>query len=139
MRAYKAMIATGLKVARYIISGGTAAVVNLALLYIFVEWLDIWYVLAAVAAFLLAFCVSFTMQKFWTFKDPTKKVHSQAAIYFTVSLANLGINTLLIYIFVDYLHVHYMVGQIIASAILAVSSYFIYSLVIFSPRKSLET
>lgn len=124
------------KIAKYIISGGTAAVVDLAALYIFVEWFHMWYVLSAVLAFLVAFCFSFTLQKFWTFKDrATQQMHKQATVYFVVSVINLGVNTLLMYIFVEYLHIHYFVSQIIAGGLLAISSFFIYSRFIF-PVKS---
>lgn len=123
------------KLFRYIVSGGSAAVVDLFALHIFVRYLNMWYVLAAILAFLIAFGVSFTLQKFWTFKDISKKVTSQATIYFIVSSINLGINTLLMYIFVDYAHIHYLLSQIIASGILAISSYFIYSGFIFSEIK----
>lgn len=119
------------KLFRYLISGGSAAVVDLLALHIFVKCFSMWYVLAAILAFLIAFGVSFTLQKFWTFKDVSKKVTSQVTVYFIVSVINLGINTLLMYIFVDYVHVHYLLSQIIASGILAISSYFIYSSFIF--------
>lgn len=123
------------KLFRYIVSGGSAAIVDLFVLHIFVKCFDMWYVLAAILAFLIAFGVSFTLQKFWTFKDVSKKVTSQATIYFVVSVINLGINTLLMYVFVDYGHLHYLISQIIASGILAISSYFIYSSFIFSEIK----
>ncbi len=123
------------KLFRYIVSGGSAAVVDLFVLYVFVRCFDMWYVLAAILAFLIAFGVSFTLQKFWTFKDVSKKVTSQATIYFIVSTLNLGMNTLLVYLLVDYGHIHYIFSQIIASGILAISSYFIYSGFIFSEIK----
>jgi putative flippase GtrA len=127
------------KIAKYIISGGTAAVVDLAALYVFVEWFHMWYVLSAIIAFLIAFCFSFTLQKFWTFKDrEVENVHKQATVYFVVSVVNLGVNTLLIYLFVEYLHLHYFVSQIIAGGLLAVSSFFIYSIFIF-PKKTDNT
>jgi putative flippase GtrA len=121
------------KVAKYIISGGTAAVVDLFFLYIFVEKFGLWYVFSAILAFLIAFSVSFSLQKFWTFKDTsTDKVHKQASVYFIVSVVNLGLNTLLMYIFVDIVKLHYFPSQILAGGLLAISSFFIYSRFIFS-------
>lgn len=120
------------KIIRYIISGGTAAVINLVALRIFVEVFNIWYIYSAIYSFLIAFCVSFTLQKFWTFNDrQTHKIKSQTTIYFLVSVTNLGVNTLLMYIFVDFVHIHYFLSQILSSGLLAISSYFIYSLFIF--------
>ncbi len=133
MHTYQAIIK---KVTKYIISGGSAAVVDLVALHIFVRYVGMWYLMAAVLAFLIAFSISFTLQKFWTFQDhSTEKVKSQASLYFFVSVINLIINTLMMYVFVDYFDIHYIVAQIIASGLLAFSSYFIYSIFIFSNFK----
>lgn len=122
------------KIIKYVISGGTAAVIDLFFLYFFVEHSSMTYLSAAVIAFLIAFCASFTLQKFWTFKDSSvEKVHKQATVYLIVSLANLGLNTFLIYVFVEYSHLHYFISQILAGALLAVSSFFVYSFFIFKP------
>lgn len=126
------MVQKTLQIVRYLISGGTAAIVDLGLLFVFVEWLSIYYIIAAIIAFLISFVVSFVLQKYWTFKDArTQDVHKQVSVYFLVALINLGINTLLIYIFVEFFGMHYIFGQILASGLIAISSFFIYSLFIF--------
>jgi putative flippase GtrA len=129
-----------IKTIKYIISGGTAAIVDLAFLAIFVDIFKINYLISAVLAFLIAFSVSFILQKFWTFQDKsTEGVHKQATIYFIVSSANLGINTLLMYLFVDHFHIHYFLSQILASGLLAISSYYIYSRFIFKNNAIIPT
>lgn len=120
------------RVLKYLISGGTAAAVNLLLLYFFTSILGIWYVISAVLAFSLAFIVSFVFQKFWTFEDhSTDGVHVQAASYLLVALVNLCLNTLLIYFFVEFFGIHYLVAQIIASISIACESFFVYRRFIF--------
>src|SRR3989344_4786073 len=89
---------------RYVISGGVSAVVDLSLLYLFDLYMH--YLIAATLAFAVAFSVSFTLQKFWTFKDlSTDGIHKQSAIYLVTSLFGLSLNTLLMYIFVGYVHI----------------------------------
>lgn len=120
------------KVARYLISGGTAAAVDLVFLYIFTSLLHIWYLLSAILAFLIAFGVSFILQKFWTFADrATDRLKSQMAIYFIVASINLGINTLLMYLFVDYAHLQYIIAQIVTGALVACESFFVYQKFVF--------
>ncbi len=119
------------KIIRYIISGGTAAIVDLVILYMLVEKLNITYILSAVIAFLVAFIVSFTLQKYWTFGDDSKKINSQASKYFLVSAINLILNTILVFLFVEFLGLHYIISQIITSGLIALSSFYIYSLFIF--------
>jgi putative flippase GtrA len=112
---------------RYVISGGIATFVDLILLYLFTNIFGIWYIISAIMAFLFAFMVSFSLQKYWTFKDHSShNIHFQALKYFTVTSINLGLNTLGIFIFVEYGHFHYLASQFIVSALIAVESYFIY-------------
>ncbi len=124
-----------LKVARYIIAGGTAAATDLILLYILTSVLHVWYLLSAIIAFLVAFVVSFTLQKFWTFDDQnTDRWKAQATIYMLIATINLGLNTLLMYVAVDFLHNHYFISQFVISGLLAFEQYFIYQIFVFKKK-----
>lgn len=123
------------KIVRYLISGGTAAFTNITLLYLFTDIFGIWYIASAAMAFALAFIVSFTLQKFWTFQDISKdQIHRQATVYLTVALSNLLINTSLLYMQVEYLGIHYIVAQLIASVFIAIESFFVYQIFIFKKK-----
>ncbi len=118
------------KIVRYIISGGTAAVVDLVLLYLLTDVFGVWYITSSIIAFLVSFIVSFTLQKFWTFNDrSTDKIHSQAIIYLIVTSINLGLNTVGIFAFVHYFGFHYLASQIIVSILIAFESFYVYHLV----------
>jgi glycosyltransferase involved in cell wall biosynthesis/putative flippase GtrA len=118
---------------KYVISGGTAAVVDLGTLYLFTDIFHIWYVTSSVLAFLIAFGISFLMQKFWTFRDHgTDGVHKQAFLYLAVSVFNLFLNTALVYALVEYTGIHYLPAQIITSALIACESFFVYKFIIFA-------
>ncbi len=120
------------KIFRYLIAGGTALVTNLFFLYALTEWLGLYYLVSVVVAFLLAVAVSFLMQKYLTFRDRSvANLHRQMMIYLTAAVINTGINTLLVYLFVEYGGWHYLVGQIVASAIIAIESFFVYQKLIF--------
>ena len=121
---------------KYIIAGGTAAFVDLSFLVFFKELFGFHYLLAAVFAFIIAFCVSFILQKFWTFSDGRMEgVHRQAAVYLMIALANLFMNTLLMYLFVDVVHVWYLFSQIMAAGLIALVSFFIYRRFVFKNTK----
>ncbi len=120
------------KVFRYLFSGGTAAFVDLFLLHIFVEYLHIWYLFSAIIAYLLAFFVSFILQKYWTFQETTREnIHKQMVWHFCLGLINLSINTVMLYVLVDFVGLHYMFAQILISGILATGSFFVYKFFIF--------
>lgn len=123
------------RVCRFIISGGTAAVVDLGFLYLLTDWFGLHYLFSAVLAFIGAFGVSFSLQKFWTFQDDSvERVHVQLSISFAVAVVNLFLNTALMYFFVDTLHLWYMAAQIIVGILLAFESFFVFRYVIFKHK-----
>lgn len=125
------------RVTRYLISGGSAAASSLLLLFVLVHFFHIWYLLAAILAYILGICVSFMMQKFFTFNDYSReKIRQQTTTYFIIQIFNLGVNTLLMYISVDMLSIHYMISQVIVGGTIAVYSFFIYKHMVFCPEVS---
>lgn len=120
---------------RFFFSGGAALGADLVFLYLFTEIFGIWYLASAIVAFILAFTVSFTLQKFWTFGDHSREgLHTQIGIYFLVSVVNLALNTLLVFIFVEWAGLFYLFAQIVASALIAIESFFIYQRFIFKKK-----
>jgi putative flippase GtrA len=119
--------ASHMRIFRFIISGGMATVTNLAFLFLFHKVFGIWYITSSIASYLISFAVSFSMQKYWTFNDNSiDRVKSQAIIYVVVTTINLGINTLLIYIFVEKFGFDPLIAQIVSSIIIAIESFLVY-------------
>lgn len=117
---------------RFAIAGGAAVAVNLTALYTFTDILDIHYLLSTVLAFLVAFVASFSLQKFWTFRDHSKGLHRQLPLYLAMQGANLGLNTLFMFILVRYFHIWYLLSQVLISLLLAFISFFINKRFIFT-------
>ncbi|MCC2630659.1 MAG: GtrA-like protein [Candidatus Paceibacter sp.] len=123
------------KILRYLIAGGSAAFVTLSVSFICTSLLHIWYLLSSVIAFCAGFVVSFILQKFWTFSHrSTEKIHHELALYLMVGLINLAINASLMYIFVDIFHIWYLLGQFIATGLIAIFSFPIYQIFIFKQK-----
>lgn len=126
------------KLVRYLISGGTAAASNFITLFLLVHFGGMYYLYASILAFIMSIAVSFTMQKFWTFRDrPVHDVHAQFARYLIVILSNLLLNTALIYLLVEKFGVWYLFAQILATAVIAVTGYFGYRHFVFRDRAPL--
>jgi putative flippase GtrA len=125
------------KIVRFLISGGTAAVVHFAVLTLLVEVFSVYPVLASVFAFVCAFFVSFTLQKLWTFKNSDMEAAPrQAGIFFSIGMVNLGINAGLMYLFFSLLGFHYLPAQVLTSGLVAVESYFLYKHFVFATTKT---
>jgi putative flippase GtrA len=124
------------RVIKYVISGGTAAAVNIATYNLLLHIFGVNYLWAQVVGFILSFGFSFILQKYWTFQDGgTENIHRQAFVYLLVSLINFFVGLLLLYVFVDYLYVFLTfislplwktLAQVIVNALIAFVSFFIY-------------
>jgi putative flippase GtrA len=120
------------RIVRYIIAGGTSTATNFAILYTLTEFLHVWYLFSSIVALIAGFAVSFILQKLWTFENPgLERVHIQIPLHILLSLSNIAINTVLLYGFVQYLHVWYLFAQFINAALLATMNFFIYRHFIF--------
>ena len=120
------------QIVKFVISGGTAAVVDLVLLYVLTDILGIWYLISATLAFVAAFFVSFGLQKYWTFGDRyTQKIYQQLGLYLTVAVINMLINAAGMYYLVDKLGIWYILAQVIVYSILAIESFLVYKYLIF--------
>ncbi|OHA19648.1 MAG: hypothetical protein A2836_02080 [Candidatus Taylorbacteria bacterium RIFCSPHIGHO2_01_FULL_45_63] len=127
------------KIIRYVTSGGIAAVVNFGSLYILTGIFGVWYLAGAVFAFALSLIVSFTMQKFWTFKHfdvAFATISTQGSLYLLVALGGLVFNTAFVYLAVENLGFHYILAQFISALIVSVANFIFYKTFIFAKNKS---
>lgn len=127
------------QIIKFLIAGGTSTSIDIFVFTALIYWVGLWYIASSISSFIIAFWVSFGLQKFWTFRDKnTEKIVTQTYLYFIVAIVNLGISTLLIYIFVDYIHIHKFFSKVIANIIIAAESFFIYRYFIFAKRDNGE-
>lgn len=113
-------------IVRYLISGGSSAMINLGTLFFLYYVKHMYYLYAAVIAFIVSFLVSLILQKFWTFKDHSRdNLSLQVGKYLITSLFGLSLNTFILYVLVDHLHFYVYIGQIIAGGLTACVTFFI--------------
>ncbi|MEK9185679.1 MAG: glycosyltransferase, partial [Patescibacteria group bacterium] len=132
MCRFAALIIERNRVLRFILAGGTSALSQIAVLYLFTDLLGIWYLYSSMLSFIFALFISFTLQKFWAFRDRAlSQIHFQFAKYAVVILIGLLLNTALMYFFVDIVGIWYILSQIITGAIIAVFNFLSYRKYIF--------
>lgn len=120
---------------KYVIAGGTAATVNLTLLFILTDLIGIYYIISATLAFIAAFFVSFSLQKLWTFRDKSRdQIGKQMSIYLVVGVTGLGINAVGMYTLVEKVGLYYILAQIVMGMIIAVGNFLIYRFIIFKKQ-----
>jgi len=117
---------------KYIIAGGTAAAVDLGLLFVLTEIVGLWYLLSAAIAFVCSLLTSFLLHKFWTFRENSlRRMRKQFIFFTTLAFLNLGMDILLLYIAVDFLHLWYMAAQFVIMGGLALLNFVLNKTVTF--------
>jgi len=121
---------------KFVVTGFLATIVNLFFLFIFYKIFEIRIIYAASFSWFLAFFVSFSLQKFWTFRSLSfKKMPQQIVYYFSLALVSLILNARWMYLLVETLELHYILSQLIVLFILAILNYIVYKFFIFKEKK----
>jgi putative flippase GtrA len=108
------------------------SLIDLIFLFIFHGLFKIGIVVSTSLAFVLSFAVSFTLQKFWTFRNYNQnKAFRQIILYFLNAFVGLSFNGALMHYFVNKIYVFYLLSQIIVNLIIGTYNFFIYKFIIF--------
>ena len=120
------------KVIRYIFSGAITSLSNFIMLYFLVQELNLWYLTSAIFSFCFGIIVGYLLHKFITFQNNSKhKIHLQFSKFFIYNILMLGLNTLLMYVFVDIFRFWYLISQIIITIFIAFINYTVFNKIIF--------
>jgi putative flippase GtrA len=101
----------------YLIISIIATIYDVALLYIFTEFVELNYLLSATVSYCVGIVVGYIGQKTITFKDQNKQIAKQFGLFAFISFIGLLINLGVLKICVDVLGLHYMIGKVIAIGI----------------------
>lgn len=114
------------QVGRFLIVGGISVFAYYSLFIGLTELAGFWYVTSAVLAFVVYYCVQFTLQKYWTFRDKRRDFVQQQLTQFTaIAVANWCMNTGLLYVAVQYFGANYIVAQVFLTVAVSVIAYFL--------------
>jgi putative flippase GtrA len=109
---------------KFLIVGGIAATVHFCIVLLLVETLHLNPLLANIFAFLVAFVVSFTGQKMFTFADRQKSLKESIGPYFLISLTSFIANEFLFSVALYLFDLRYPLALFIVLIIVAVGTYF---------------
>lgn len=104
------------KLYKYILVGGSAALINWLIFYIAIES-GLWYILAGFISFILATLWNFLLAKRFIFKHSTHHIFKESILIYIVSFCGLLIDIGVLFVCVEILHFHTMLGKIISTGI----------------------
>lgn len=97
--------------------GGSGYLINLAAFALLAGTLGVHHIVAAIGAFAVAVTNNFLWNRYWTFGPGDGPAHFQAARFFAVSLASLGLNLVVLEALVSSHTVAELPAQAIAVAV----------------------
>lgn len=105
--------ASWLQLFKFGLVGGSGYLINLAVFALLAGSLGVHHAIAAVGAFCVAVTNNFLWNRYWTFGPGDGPAHFQAARFFTVSLASLGLNIAVLELLIS----NHLTGDLTAQAI----------------------
>jgi putative flippase GtrA len=123
------------KIIRYILSGAIVSLFVFTVLFVLVNILNVWYLIASVTSFCLGLVLSFVLQKFFTFKDSERRgMNRQFSFFLIFNVCMLCVNTILMYVFVDIFGFWYLSSQVCVTMFTAFVNYSIFNSFLFKAR-----
>jgi putative flippase GtrA len=89
------------KLVKALMVGVLATLLDMAFLYIFINYFDIFYLTGQAMSYLLGMCVSFYFNKTFTFRVNSGKLHYQFASFSIVAFTQYLLTLALMFVFVD--------------------------------------
>ncbi len=104
---------------KYYLVGASGVIVNLGILFTLTEFAGLWYLLSSSIAIYTSITTNFILNKIWTFKDTEMRQRTllMYAKFIGVSLVGMGIQLGFNYLFVDKLHLYYLLAALISIGI----------------------
>ena len=104
------------KLYKYILVGGSAALINWLIFYIATES-GLWYILAGLLSFILATLWNFIFAKIFIFKHSKHHIFKESILVYVVSFIGLCIDMGVLFVCVEILAFHTMLSKVIATGI----------------------
>ena len=104
--------------------GGAAFVIDAGLLFLLTEFCGIHYLISGMISFTASVIYNYILSVKWVFdakKDANKT--QEFIVFIVLSVIGLGINQLFMWLFVDMMHIYYMLSKIIATVIVMVYNF----------------
>ena len=98
--------------------GGTAFLIDFGVMIALTELCGINYLISSGISFVVSVIYNYILSVRWVFEvDENGDKRKEFVIFIVLSLIGLGLNQLLMWVFVSMIHIFYMVAKIIVTAI----------------------
>lgn len=123
---------------RFGLVGACFAVINVALLALFVAVWGMHYLTACVVSFILLNFLSYLVNRSVTFRLGAKIVRSELGRYYIVMAASLVANLLLMHWLVDGVSLHYLLASAIVAVTLSTANFLAHAAISFADKSTVK-
>ncbi len=117
---------------RYLLSGALAYGVDYCSLIVFVEIFKIYYLTAALVAFLLGSITAYILNVRWVFDKHTfKNRYFGISIFIAIGVVGLILNQYIIWFFTENVNFHYLFSKLVATMIVVIWNFFARKYILF--------
>ncbi len=100
---------------RYIFLGNISNIVDFSSLYILTDLIKVHYVVSSAISFIIGVLINYIINVKWIFQRGKYSFHNELMLIIIVSLVGMYLSIIIIYVLVEYIHLHYMVSKIISA------------------------
>ncbi len=123
---------TGIQFFRYIFVGGVAFLVDFASLYVFTDYIGVFYLISAAIAFILGLITNYILSINWVFNRRSLDNKTiEFSVFAFIGIVGLGLNELLIWFFTAEIGLFYLLSKILAAIIILFWNFFARKLTLF--------
>ena len=106
------------QISKFGVVGGTAFLIDYGVMIALTELCGINYLISSGISFVVSVIYNYILSVRWVFEvDENGDKRKEFVIFIVLSLIGLGLNQLLMWVFVSMIHIFYMVAKIIVTAI----------------------
>ena len=120
------------EIINYLIFGVLTTLISIVTYAIFTKVFHIDYLISNVLSWIIAVLFAYITNKIYLFQTKSKKNIKQITSFFFFRVVSLIIEMIILYIFVDILHIDDLVTKIIAQIIVIVSNYVFSKVFVFN-------
>ncbi|MEI8364249.1 MAG: GtrA family protein [archaeon] len=122
---------------KYVSLGFFGEIVDFLLLFILTSFLNVYYLLSTIIAYVAGMFVNFNLHKNYTFKYNTTNLWKNLFSFFKytmISITGLVVTVILMGVFVEFIGMHYLLAKLVAGMIAFSINYYGHSYILSHQR-----